>query len=110
MVPLLSVNDHGIVIVVGFTSPQKASEGAAVAQLAALEVACRCKLVSAQKPNGLLAAVQAGSHVYTVIVDVVPPFEKSLTINRSPVLWTPLKPLAPPTLLVLSVIAFWKNQ
>jgi len=110
IVPLLSVNDHGMVMVLGFTSPQKASLGAAVAQLAAVEVACRCKLASAQKPKGLLVAVQPGSHVYTVIVDVVPPFEKSLTTSKSPSLCTPVKPVPPPTLLEPSPIASWKNQ
>ena len=54
--------------------------------------------------------MQPGSHVYTVIVDVPPPFEKSLTISRSPSLCTPVKPVPPPTLLEPSPIGFWKNQ
>ncbi len=66
-VPLLSVKAHGIVIVLGLTSPQArlptSPGGVRVAQLALVEDACRWRLASAQKAAGLLVAVQAGSQV-----------------------------------------------
>src|SRR5262245_34779639 len=85
-VALLSVNDHGIVTVIGFTSPHARSPFAAVVHLAAgpVRFASSRRLVSPQLPSGLFAAVHAGSHLYTVIVDVPPPFEKSLMTSTSP--------------------------
>src|SRR5690349_20331000 len=44
------------------------------------------------------------------MVAVVPPLLKSLMTRRSPFLWTPVKPVPPPTLLEPRPIAFWKNQ
>src|SRR5437762_7540884 len=62
---LLSVNDHGIVMVIGFTSPQAMSLFGAVVQLAGgpVRFAINLRLASPQLASGLLVAVQAGSHL-----------------------------------------------
>src|SRR5262245_20420598 len=109
-VPLLSRNGQGIVSGFAFTIPQKASPGPAAAQLAAFALATVRRFVSAQLGCGLPAATQAVSHLSTVIVELPPPFEKSLMISRSPLACAPVKLKPPPTLWLPRPIGFWKSQ
>src|SRR5439155_446515 len=52
------------------------------------------------------ALLQAGSHLYTLIVGLVPPLVNAETAKTSPVLWTS-GPKPPPSCASTS---FWKNQ
>src|SRR5262245_46417165 len=91
--------------------PQNWSLAAAVAQLAAFDVPRMRRFASPQAPAVVpVVFVQVGSHLYTVIIEVVPPLLKSLITNRSPALCTPVKPVPPPTLPPFRPIEFWKNQ
>src|SRR5260370_23020178 len=89
-----------MVPLVALTSPQKASGtgGAGVRLHAALVLPPReSRLVLTSPPDA--------THLYRLIVDVVPPTEKSLRMSKSPTAWTPLNVPS-----VLSEMAFWKNQ
>ena len=63
-VPLLSVNDHGMVMVLEFTRPQKASPAPADAQLAVVEVRRIRRLLSPQVPAvAPVVFLHVGSHL-----------------------------------------------
>src|SRR2546425_2935841 len=68
---LLSVNDQGIVTVIGFTSPQARSPLAAVVHLAAgaVKFGSNLRLGAPPLASGVFPAVQGGSHLSTVLVD-----------------------------------------
>src|SRR5689334_2739402 len=88
-------------------------------QLAESDEAWNRRFVSPQltpeTKGGLLAALQAVSQVYTVIVETDPPLLKSLISRRSPARWNSVppelvNPSPPPTALLPRPILFWKNQ
>src|SRR6266568_7687736 len=95
---------------VGLTMPQKGSATSEGAHLAAADVSWVWRLASPQYEKGLLVAVQAGSQVKTVMVEVPPPLLKSLMTSTSPVLCRLVNPLPPPTGLLPRPILFCKNQ
>jgi hypothetical protein len=101
VLPLLSRKLHGEVVrpAASLTMPQNASAARAGAHFAWVDVCSRCRF-----------PFTVGSHVYTLIVDVVPPLLKSLITSRSPALWTPLNLKPPPLLTSVCSILFWKNQ
>src|SRR2546428_2301558 len=72
---LLSVNDQGIVTVIGFTSPQARSPLAAVVGLGAGAVQFSSNLTVAcpPPPPGLFSAGQVGCHPPEVVVGAPPP-------------------------------------
>src|SRR5678810_542871 len=98
-------------MVSALTMPQKASWAAEVPQFALVEVPWMRRLASPHVPAVLpVVFLHVGSHVKTVIVEVVPPLLKALMTSTSPALCTPLNPVPPPTEFVPSPIEFWKNQ